>query len=137
MPRSMALEALSSGLAGARTSIQLSKALCFREKRPWNIPHSPLLVRYHWKKTDIIVVRDKPSPQKPHGSRLGFWRTRVQHTLGSSTIELPSTLAESSAYLSDRACHGTLEHAAARSTRLSATVSHPMSLRRAPSWRWE
>ena len=36
-----------------------------------------------------------------------------QHSPGPSTIELPSTLAESSAYSPDKACHGTLVRTAA------------------------
>ena len=43
----------------------------------------------------------------------GFSRTRVQHSPGSWTIELPSVLAESLAHLLDCACHGTLARAAA------------------------
>ena len=41
-------------------------------------------------------------PQKPPGSRLQFSRTRVHPSSGSSTIELPSAFAESSAYPPDR-----------------------------------
>ena len=36
-------------------------------------------------------------PQKPPGSRFRFSRTGVQHSPGSSTIELPSAFAESGA----------------------------------------
>ena len=50
------------------------------------------------------MVRHHVFPQKSPGSRrLWFLRTRVQHSPGSSTIELPSNLAESGAYPSDRA----------------------------------
>ena len=59
------------------------------------------------------VVRDELSPQKLPGSRLWFSRTRVQHSPGSSTIELPSVLAISGDYSPDSACHGTLPRAAA------------------------
>ena len=49
------------------------------------------------------MVRHNVSPQKPPGSRLWFSLTGVQHSPGSSAIELSSNLAESSAYLSERA----------------------------------
>ena len=50
------------------------------------------------------MVRHHVFPQKSPGSRrLWFLRTRVQHFPGSSTIELPSNLAEFGAYPSDRA----------------------------------
>ena len=50
----------------------------------------------------MIVVRDQLFPQKPPGSRFRFSRTEVQPSPGSSTIELPSTFAESGAYPPDR-----------------------------------
>ena len=46
----------------------------------------------------MTVVRDQLFPQKPPGSRFRFSRTGVQPSPGSSTIELPSTFAESGAY---------------------------------------
>ena len=46
----------------------------------------------------MTAVRDQLFPQKPPGSRFRFSRTGVQPSPGSSTIELPSTLAESGAY---------------------------------------
>ena len=49
------------------------------------------------------VGRDQLFPQKSPGSRLYFSRTGVQHSHGSSTIELPSALVESGAYPPDRA----------------------------------
>ena len=52
------------------------------------------------------MVRCQLSPQKPPGSRLGFSRAGVQHSPGSSTIELYSDLAESGAYPPDRALPG-------------------------------
>ena len=45
------------------------------------------------------MVRYKLSPQKPPGLRLLFSHTRIQRSPDSSTIELPSVLAESG-YLS-------------------------------------
>ena len=57
------------------------------------------------------VVRDQLFPLKPPGSRLWFSRTGVQHSPGSSTIELPSTLTKSGEYPPDRVA-----------TRLSTTV---------------
>ena len=50
----------------------------------------------------MTVVRDQLFPQKPPGSRFRFSRTGVQPSPGSSTIELPSALAESGAYPPDR-----------------------------------
>ena len=45
----------------------------------------------------MTVVRDHLFPQKPPGSRFRFSRTGVQPSPGSSTIELPSDFAESTA----------------------------------------
>ena len=65
------------------------------------------------------MVRDQISPRKPPGSRLGFSRTRVQHSPSSSTMEQLSTLAEFVAYsplpspLPYRTGNGTLACAAA------------------------
>ena len=57
------------------------------------------------------VVRDQFFPQKRPGSRLRFSRTGgFQHSPGSPTIELPSALAESSAYSPN-----TVEHCCALS----------------------
>ena len=52
------------------------------------------------------MVRAQLFPRKPPGLSLRFSRTGVQHSPGSSTIELPSALAESSAYPPDRALPG-------------------------------
>ena len=52
------------------------------------------------------MVRDQLFPQKPPGSRFRFSRTGVQPSPGSSTIELPSALAEPGAYLPDRELPG-------------------------------
>ena len=54
----------------------------------------------------MTVVRHNLFPQKPPGSRLRCSRTGVQPSPGSSTIELPSAFAESSAYPPDRALPG-------------------------------
>ena len=69
-----------------------------------------------------LVIRDQFSPQKPSRPRLFFSRTTIQHSPGSSTMKLPSALAESGAYLPDRACYNTL-------------ARRPTSLSRAPNWR--
>ena len=50
-------------------------------------PTHPLTALVRRKQT---VVRDQLSSQKPPDSRLSFSRTRVHHSPGSSTIELPS-----------------------------------------------
>ena len=52
------------------------------------------------------VVMNQLFRQKPPGSRLYFSRTGVQHSTGSSTIELRSALVESGAYPPDRALTG-------------------------------
>ena len=52
------------------------------------------------------MVRDQIFPQKPPGLHLWFSRTRVQHSSGSSKIDLHSALAESGAYSPDRAPPG-------------------------------
>ena len=54
----------------------------------------------------MTVVRDQLFPQKPPGSRFRFSRTGVQPSPGSSTIELPSAIAESGAYPPDRELPG-------------------------------
>ena len=61
---------------------------------PFAAPRSLLLVRSleGRKKT---AARDQFSSQKSPGSRLWLSRTGVQHSPGSSTLELPSALAES------------------------------------------
>ena len=82
------------------------------------------------------VARDKLSPQKPPSSHLWFSRTSVQHSSGSSTIDLPSILTEFGAYSPDRACHGTLAHAVMpyRAFHDSATcLSRATSSLRAPN----
>ena len=127
VPRSRA------GEAGARPSIGASNALCIPEKRPGNLARSPLLVDSRRKKTDHGQISDsssEPPPPPPQFAPLFFdscYRTRVQRSPGSSTIKLPTALAESGAYEPDRACHGTLARATVPyQTRLSATVPcHP------------
>ena len=74
-------------------------------KSPTNIARSSLLVGPRRKKTDR-GQRSYIFPQKPPGSRLWFSLTRVQHSPGSLTIELPSALTESGAYSPDRALPG-------------------------------
>ena len=54
----------------------------------------------------MTVVKDQLFPQKPPGSRFRLSRTGVQPSLGSSTIELPSVLAESGSYPPDRELPG-------------------------------
>ena len=54
----------------------------------------------------MTAVRDQLFPQKPPGSRFRFSPTGVQPSPGSSTIELPSTFAESGAYPPDRELPG-------------------------------
>ena len=96
-----------AGEAGARASIQPSKALCIPEKRPTNLARLPLLVGPHGMKTDSrSEISFSLRNRKPPGSRLWFSRTGVEHSPGSSTIELPSALAESGAYSPDRALPG-------------------------------
>ena len=70
-------------------------------KGPTNLARSPLLVVLVGRKN--TVVRHQLFPQKPPYSRFWFSRTGVQHSPSSSTIELPSTFAESGAYPPDRA----------------------------------
>ena len=75
-------------------------------------------------------IRPQNPPPPPQFAPLFFdscYRTRVQRSPGSSTIKLPTALAESGAYEPDRACHGTLARATVPyQTRLSATVPcHP------------
>ena len=77
------------------------------------------------------LVRDQVSPQKRPGSRLWFSCTGVQHSHGSSTIELPSALAEGGACSPNRTCHGTLACAAAP---YQAFHDSTTSIRRAPNW---
>ena len=54
----------------------------------------------------MTVVRDQLFPQKPPGSRFRSSRTGVQPSPGSSTIELPSAIAESGAYPPERELTG-------------------------------
>ena len=54
----------------------------------------------------MTVVRDQLFPHKPPGSRFRFSRTGVQPSPDSSTIELPSSFAESGAYPPDRELPG-------------------------------
>ena len=70
-------------------------------KGPTNLARSPLLVFLVGRKN--TVVRHQLFPQKPPYSRFWFSRTGIQHSPSSSTIELPSTFAESGAYPPDRA----------------------------------
>ena len=116
-----------AGEAGARASIQPSKALCILAKSPTNLARSPLLVALV--ERNKTVVGHQFFPQRPPGSSLWFSRTGVQPSPDSSTIELPSAFAESGAYPPDR------------TTRLSATVLPasrvPPPSRRAPNWSLE
>ena len=77
---------------------------CASLKSPTNLARSPLLVALVGKKK--TVVRHQLFPQKPPGSTLPFSPTGVQPSLGSSTIELPSAIAESGAYPPDRKLPG-------------------------------
>ena len=76
--------------------------------------HRFLLVLAGRKQT---VVRDRISPRKPPGSRLGFSRTRDHHSSSLSTMGQLSTLAKFGAYssllLPNRTGNGTLACAAA------------------------
>ena len=70
----------------------------------------------------MTVVRDQQFfPQKPHGSRFRFSRTGVQPSPGSSTIELPSALAESGAYPPNRELLGSPQQCSP----LSLACRHP------------
>ena len=69
----------------------------------------------------MTVVRDQLFPQKPPGSRFRFSRTGVQPSPGSSTIELPSALAESGAYPPDRELQGS-----PRQCSLPLAYRHPL-----------
>ena len=81
-----------------------SKPCASLKKAPRILPvHRSLSALVGRKQT---VVRNKLFPQKPPGSRLLFLRTGVQHSPDSSTIELPSTFAESGAYPPDGALPG-------------------------------
>ena len=68
----------------------------------------------------MTVVRYQLFPQKPLGLRHSFSRTEVQSSPGSSTIELPSTFAESGAYPPDRVLPGS-----PRQCSLPLTCRHP------------
>ena len=68
----------------------------------------------------MTVVGYQLSPQKPPSSRLLFSRTGVHPSPGSSTIELPSNFAESSAYPPDRKFPGS-----PRQCSLSLACRHP------------
>ena len=92
-----------------RASIQPSKALCIPDKRPTYVARSPLLVGRRRKKTN----RGQISAFPPEISRFAPLILAHRDSPGSSTIELPSVLAEPGAYSPDRACHGTLVRAAA------------------------
>ena len=70
------------------------------ESCPFAAPCGPLEGR------KMTLVRHQLFPQKPPGSSLGFSRTEVQPSSGSSTIELSSAFAESGAYPPDRALPG-------------------------------
>ena len=69
-----------------------------------NLARSPLHVAFVGRK--MTVVKDQLFPKKPLGSCFRFSRTGVQPSPGSSTIELPSAFAESSAYPPDRELPG-------------------------------
>ena len=96
IPRSMVWWGAWAGEAGARASIQPSKALCILKKAPRIWPVRPRLVALVGRKKTVVRHRTA-FPQKPRGSRLWFSRTGVQPSPGSSTIELPPAFAESGA----------------------------------------
>ena len=75
----------------------------------------------------MTVVRHQLFPQKPPGSSLCSSRTGVQPSPGSSTIELPSTFAESGAYPPDRALPGSPQQ-------WSLPLAYRHTPRRAPNW---
>ena len=83
------------------------------------------------------MARDQLSFQKPPGRSLQFLCIRGQHFPGSSTIELPSVIAESGAYSLDRACHSTLARAAAPYQafhNIAPCLSRAITSRRVPNW---
>ena len=92
--------------ADARASIQLPKVPNPLAKHLRNLARSPLQVGSRRKK---LSLRQKSAlKKKTPDSCLRFSRARAQHSLGSSTIELSSTFAESSAYSPSSTCFGTL-----------------------------
>ena len=97
--------------AGARVSIRQSKVPSSLGKHPRNLARSALQVRSRRK--NCGHSKKQLSFQKPPGSRLRFSRTRVQHFLGSLTIELPSILAKSGAYSPNSTRKSTLTRTAA------------------------
>ena len=124
IPRSMVVEALSwwSRRASQHPVVQ---SPVHPWKSPMNLARSPLLVALVGRNT--TVVRDYLFPYKPPGSHLWFSRTGVQHSPGSSTIELPSAFAESDAYPPDRALPGS-----PRQCSLPLACRHTSG--RAPNW---
>ena len=108
---SMDVEALSRCEAGAQFRIKSFKALCIPQRMPHNLARSLLLVDFRGKKSDRGQRSSFPSKSTRFAPSILI--TRVQHPPGSSTIELPSTLAESSAYSAYITCYGTLARAAA------------------------
>ena len=80
------------------------------------------------------VVRDQLFPQKPPVSRLWFSRTGVQHSPGSSMIELPSAVAESGAYSPDRALLGSHDSAPCLSRATISRRPPNSSLEEACTW---
>ena len=103
IPRSMVVEALSwwSRRASQHPAVQ---SPVHPWKSPTNLARSPLHVAVVGR--NMTAVRDQLFPQKPPSSRFRFSRTGVQHSPGSSTIELPSAFAESGAYPPDRELPG-------------------------------
>ena len=84
-----------------RRASQLFKALCIPEKVPPSLARSPLFVGPRKKKT--TVIRNQLSLENLPVRAFDSRARGVQHFPGTSTIELPSALTEStSTYSLDR-----------------------------------
>ena len=105
IPRSMVVEAFEVVEPTREPASNCPKPYASLKNSPRILPvRRPLLALVGRKQT---VVRDQLFPQKPPCSRHRISCTGVQHFLhDSSTIELPSALAESGAYPSDRTLPG-------------------------------
>ena len=102
------VEALMSNEAGARVCIHLSKAPSSLGKRYRILARPPLQVGPRRKK----YGRSQKSPFSPKNLPVLAFASRVQPSFSSSTIELPSILAESGAYSPHSTRSNTLAHAA-------------------------